>query len=89
MSFEEPRRIDSRLRGEGWRRLAEPVPVRCYIGGAWMRQPVEDVNDETRQVRIGFATAARGVRHVLLDPGSYVAAEWDAITASPEGTTRR
>lgn len=72
MSFEEPDRIHSRLWGDGWRRLSQPVPVRCYVAGRWMDQPAGEVNDETREIRVAVETADHGLVHVILDAAGYM-----------------
>ena len=71
MSFEEPDRRNSQLRGQGWRRLPNPAPTNCYIGGTWMTQPVCEVNDETHAVRVMRDTVDHGMVRDILEPWAY------------------
>ena len=76
-SFEEPRSIDqARPRGGGWRDLAEPVVVRCFLNNIWVDALAVDVNRETREIRIrwpppGVPASGLGVHHEILDASHY------------------
>ncbi len=71
MSFNEEDRVDAELRGDGWRSLAPPQTVRCYVASTWIDASVTEVNDETRDVRIEYPVVTRGVRHFILDASQY------------------
>lgn len=60
MSFNEEDRVDAELRGDGWRSLAPPQTVRCYVASTWIDASVTEVNDETRDVRIEYPVVTRG-----------------------------
>jgi hypothetical protein len=71
MSFNEQDRVSAQLHGRGWRRLAPPQTVRCYVGSTWMDAPATEVNDQTREVRIEYPVVMRGLRHFILDASQY------------------
>lgn len=71
MSFDEEDRVDAELHGDGWRSLAPPQTVRCYVASTWIDASVTEVNDETRDVRIAYPVVTRGVRHFILDASQY------------------
>ncbi len=71
MSFNEQDAVETQLHGRGWRRLAPPQTVRCYVGSAWMDAPATEVNDDTREIRIEYPVVTRGVRHFILDASQY------------------
>lgn len=71
MTFNEQDNVSAQLRGHGWRRLAPPQTVRCYVASMWMDALATDVNDETREVRIEYPVVTRGVRHFILDASQY------------------
>ncbi len=76
-SFEEPRSVDqARPRGRGWRGLAEPVVVRCFLNNTWVDALAIDVNDDTREIRIewpppGSLAAGLFNHHEVLDASHY------------------
>jgi hypothetical protein len=67
MSFNQQDRVSAQLHERGWRRLAPPQTVRCYLASTWMDAPATEVNDETREVRIEYPVVTRGLRHFILD----------------------
>jgi hypothetical protein len=71
VSFDEEDRVDAELHGDGWRSLAPPQTVRCYVASTWIDASVTEVNDETRDVRIAYPVVTRGVRHFILDASQY------------------
>jgi hypothetical protein len=71
MSFNEQDRVSAQLHGHGWRRLALPQTVRCYVGSTWMDAPATEVNRETRDIRIEYPVVTRGVRRLILDASQY------------------
>jgi hypothetical protein len=71
MSFNEQDRVSAQLHGRGWRRLATPQTVRCYLASTWMDALATEVNDETREVRIEYPVVTRGVRRLILDASQY------------------
>ena len=71
MSFNEQDRVSAQLHARGWRHLAEPQAVRCYMGSAWMDAPATDVNDDTREIRVEYSVVTRGVRRFILDASQY------------------
>jgi len=71
MSFNEQDRVSAQLHGHGWRHLAEPQAVHCYVGSMWMDAPATDVNDDTREIRVEYPVATRGVRRFILDASEY------------------
>lgn len=71
MSFNEQDRVSAQLHGRGWRRLATPQAMRCYLASTWMDAPATEVNDETREVRIEYPVVTRGVQHFILDASQY------------------
>jgi hypothetical protein len=76
-SFEEPRSVDqARPRTRGWRELAEPVIVRCFLNNTWVDALAVDVNDDTREIRIewpppGSLAAGLTDHHEVLDASHY------------------
>lgn len=71
MSFNEQDRVRTELRGQGWLRLAPSQTVRCYVGSTWMDACVTEVNTETREIRIEYPVATRGLKHFILDASQY------------------
>ena len=71
MSFNEHDRDGAQLHGHGWRHLAEPQAVQCYVGSIWMDAPATDVNDDTREIRVEYTVVTRGVRRFILDASQY------------------
>jgi hypothetical protein len=71
VSFDEEDRVDAELHGDGWRSLAPPQTVRCYVASTWIDASVTEVNDETRDVRIAYPVVTRGIRHFILDASQY------------------
>jgi hypothetical protein len=76
-SFEEPRSVDqARPRGRGWRQLAAPAMVRCFLNSTWVDALAVDVNDDTREIRIqwppaGSLAAGLSNHHEVLDASHY------------------
>lgn len=76
-SFEEPRSVDqARPQSRGWRELAEPVTVRCFLNNTWVDAPAVDVNDDTREIRIewppsGSPASGLSTHHEVLDASRY------------------
>lgn len=75
-SHEEPRsRAAPRPRGPGWRRLEPPIAVDAFLADTWVPVTVDEVNDETKEIRIrwppGNSTALGDAPHQLLDASHY------------------
>jgi hypothetical protein len=74
-SDEEPRSLDQpQPAGGGWRQLATPLTVRCFLNNIWVDAPAIDVNDETREIRIQWPP--------LVDPATELVAHHEIIDAS-------
>ena len=71
MSFNEEDRFKADIHGRGWLSLAPPQTVRCYVGSTWIDARATEVNDETREIRIEYPVATRGLRHFILDASQY------------------